>query len=135
MEGPSQADSIEEGKYMRELDRVFEVEREWIDIDAQDIYNYDQDLYSKMVRYPLEVLAIFEIVLMDMASTRNPLFEKHIQARIFNLRTSTCMRNLNPSGGCHPFSNKMFLKDQRASIALMKYCLEYWWFWKIFVGG
>lgn len=135
MEAPLQADSIEEGKYMRELDRVFEIEREWIDIDAQDIYNYDQDLYNKMVRYPLEVLAIFEIVLMDMASTRNPLFEKHIQARIFNLRTSICMRNLNPSGGYLPFSNKMFLKDRRMLIVLMKYCLEYSWFWIIFVDG
>lgn len=49
-------------------------------------------------RYPLEVLAIFDIVLMDMVSRINPLFEKHIQARIFNLKASTCMRNLNPSG-------------------------------------
>ncbi|KAL0454144.1 UNVERIFIED_CONTAM: DNA replication licensing factor MCM4 [Sesamum latifolium] len=50
-----------------------------------------------MVRYPLEVLAIFDIVLMDMVSRINPLFEKHIQARIFNLKSSTSMRNLNPS--------------------------------------
>ncbi|KAK1378893.1 hypothetical protein POM88_025637 [Heracleum sosnowskyi] len=33
-----------------------------------------------------------------MVSRINPLFEKHIQARIFNLKTSTTMRNLNPSG-------------------------------------
>ncbi|KAK1394206.1 hypothetical protein POM88_013262 [Heracleum sosnowskyi] len=32
-----------------------------------------------------------------MVSRINPLFEKHIQARIFNLKTSTTMRNLNPS--------------------------------------
>ncbi|KAK1388205.1 hypothetical protein POM88_016383 [Heracleum sosnowskyi] len=35
---------------------------------------------------------------IDMVSRINPLFEKHIQARIFNLKTSTTMRNLNPSG-------------------------------------
>lgn len=97
-EEPTQMDSIEEGKYMKELDKVFEMEREWIDVDAMDIFSYDPDLYNKMVRYPLEVLAIFEIVLMDMASSRNPLFEKHIQARVYNLKTSTSMRNLNPSG-------------------------------------
>ncbi|KAK4752091.1 hypothetical protein SAY87_020889 [Trapa incisa] len=97
-EEPTQMDSIEEGKYMKELDRVFEFEREWIDVDAMDIFSYDPDLYNKMVRYPLEVLAIFEIVLMDMASSRNPLFEKHIQARVYNLKTSVSMRNLNPSG-------------------------------------
>ncbi|KAK1394400.1 UDP-arabinose 4-epimerase [Heracleum sosnowskyi] len=34
-----------------------------------------------------------------MVSRINPLFEKHIQARIFNLKTLTTMRNLNPSDG------------------------------------
>lgn len=97
-EGNVAADSLEEGKYMKELDRVLELEREWIDVDAADLYEYDQDLYNKMVRYPLEVLAIFEIVLMDIASGRNPLYEKHVQVRVFNLRNSTSMRMLNPSG-------------------------------------
>ncbi|KAJ4966046.1 hypothetical protein NE237_017895 [Protea cynaroides] len=70
---------------------------ECLDIDAQDVYNYDSDLYTMMIHYPLEVLAIFDIVLMDLDSRIKPLFEKHIQARIFNLRTSSSMRNLNPS--------------------------------------
>ena len=51
-----------------------------------------------MVRYPLEVLAIFEIFLMDFVTLINPLFDKHVQVRIHNLRSSTSMRNLNPSG-------------------------------------
>ncbi|KAL2537696.1 DNA replication licensing factor MCM4 [Forsythia ovata] len=86
-----------EGKYMQAINHVIEIEGESLDVDAQDVYDYDSDLYTKMVRYPLEVLAIFDIVLMDMVSRINPLFEKHIQARIFNLRSSTSMRNLNPS--------------------------------------
>lgn len=86
-----------EGKYMRLINGVIEVEGDSLNVDAGDVYDYDTDLYNKMVRYPLEVLAIFDIVLMDMVSRINPLFEKHIQARIFNLKTSTCMRNLNPS--------------------------------------
>ncbi|XP_010268614.1 PREDICTED: DNA replication licensing factor MCM4 [Nelumbo nucifera] len=90
---PSQA----EGKYMRAIHHILEVEGESLDVDAHDVFDYDSDLYNKMVRYPLEVLAIFDIVLMDMASRIKPLFEKHIQARIFNLKTSTSMRNLNPS--------------------------------------
>lgn len=90
--------SYTEGKYMRAIHRVLEIEGESLDVDAHDVFNYDSDLYTKMVRYPLEVLAIFDIVLMDMVSRINPLFEKHIQARIFNLKTSTSMRNLNPSG-------------------------------------
>ena len=87
-----------EGKYMRAIRRVLEVEGDWLDVDAHHVFDYDPDLYNKMVRYPLEVLAIFDIVLMDMVSKIDPYFEKHIQARIFNLKSSTCMRNLNPSG-------------------------------------
>ncbi|PHT93510.1 DNA replication licensing factor MCM4 [Capsicum annuum] len=86
-----------EGKYMRAIHHVIEMEGDSLDVDAHDVFDYDGDLYTKMVRFPLEVLAIFDIVLMDMVSRINPLFEKHIQARIFNLKTSTSMRNLNPS--------------------------------------
>ncbi|XP_022762300.1 DNA replication licensing factor MCM4 [Durio zibethinus] len=86
-----------EGKYMRLIHRVLEIEGEWIDVDAHDVFNYDSDLYNKMVRYPLEVLAIFDIVLMDIVSLINPLFDKHVQVRIHNLKSSTSMRNLNPS--------------------------------------
>lgn len=87
-----------ERKYMRMIDRVLEIEGEWIDVDAHDVFEYSPDLYTKMVRYPLEVLAIFDIVLMDIISGINPLFEKHVQVRIYNLKESTSMRNLNPSG-------------------------------------
>lgn len=83
---------------MAAIHRVLEIEGEWIDVDARDVSDYDSDLYTKMVRYPLEVLAIFDIVLMDIVSLINPLFDKHVQVRIYNLKTSTSMRNLNPSG-------------------------------------
>lgn len=86
-----------EGKYMRKIRDVIEVEGEWIDVDAGDLWVYDRDLYGKMVRYPLEVLAIFDIVVMDVVGRMNPLFEKHVQVRVFGLKGSTCMRNLNPS--------------------------------------
>ncbi|KAF5745427.1 DNA replication licensing factor MCM4-like [Tripterygium wilfordii] len=86
-----------EGKYMRAIQFVLELEQEWLDVDANDVFDYNTDLYNKMVRYPLEVLAIFDIVLMDIVSGINPLFEKHVQVRIYNLKSSTSMRNLNPS--------------------------------------
>ncbi|GLJ06335.1 hypothetical protein SUGI_0036660 [Cryptomeria japonica] len=86
-----------EGKYMRLLEQTMEVEGDSLNIDAMNIFEYDEDLYGKMVRYPLEVLAIFDIVLMDVAVHLKPLWEKHIQARIFNLRDTVNMRELNPS--------------------------------------
>lgn len=87
-----------EGKYEKLIKQVIEVEGDSLDVDARDVFDHDPDLYTKMVRYPLEVLAIFDLVLMNMVSRINPMFEKHIQTRIFNLRSSTSMRNLNPSG-------------------------------------
>ncbi|CAA7402877.1 unnamed protein product [Spirodela intermedia] len=88
-----------DGKYMRALHRILELDggSGSLDVDAQDVFDYDPDLYNKMVRYPLEVLAIFDIVLMDMVARINPLFEKHIQTRVFHLKSSVSMRNLNPS--------------------------------------
>ena len=69
-----------------------------LDVNERDVFDYDPDLYTKMARYPLEVLAIFDIVLMNIVGRINPLFEKHVQTRIFNLKSSTLVRNLNPSG-------------------------------------
>eukprot|EP01018_Ginkgo_biloba_P013305 Gb_36024 [translate_table: standard] len=86
-----------EGKYMRLLEQTMEIEGDSLNVDAKNILDYDEDLYGKMVRYPLEVLAIFDIVLMDVAVRLRPLWEKHIQARIFNLRDTVNMRDLNPS--------------------------------------
>lgn len=91
--------AMEEGKYMRAVHRIMELDGgESLDVDAHDVFDYDPDLYGKMVRYPLEVLAIFDIVLMDLVARIDPLFEKHIQTRIYNLKSSVSMRNLNPSG-------------------------------------
>ncbi|EPS58855.1 hypothetical protein M569_15957, partial [Genlisea aurea] len=86
-----------EGKYITLINLVIEIDGESLDVDAQDVFDYDNDLYIKLVKYPLEVLAIFDIVLMDLVTRINPSFDKHIQARIFNLKRSTTMRDLNPS--------------------------------------
>ena len=58
-----------------------ELEEDSLNVNARNILDYDEDLYVKMVRYPLEVLAIFDIVLMDMAVRLVPLWEKHIQVK------------------------------------------------------
>ncbi|CAN6555235.1 unnamed protein product [Malus baccata var. baccata] len=93
----TESEYLTEGKYIEAIKRVIEMEDDSLDVDARNVFDYDSDLYAKMVRYPLEVLAIFDIVLMEMLPIINPLFEKHIQTRIYNLKTSTSMRNLNPS--------------------------------------
>ncbi|XP_020517369.1 DNA replication licensing factor MCM4 [Amborella trichopoda] len=86
-----------EGKYIRIIDQTLELEGHSLNIDGQDMFDYDQDLYVKMVRYPLEVLAIFDMVVMELVNKKKPLYDKHIQTRVFNLRSSVNMRDLNPS--------------------------------------
>ena len=91
---------LREGKYEIAIKRVIEMKSKAsrsMSIHEMCL-DYDPDLYTKMGRYPLEVLGIFDIVLMNMGGRINPLFEKHIQTQIFNLKSSTSMRNLNPSG-------------------------------------
>ena len=52
-------------------------------VNSRDVFDYDPDLYTKMVRYPLEVLAIFDIVLMNIVGRIKPLyFENHIQFKL-----------------------------------------------------
>jgi DNA replication licensing factor MCM4 len=85
-----------EGKYIH---RILELEGgESLDGDTHDLFDHDPNLYAKMVRYPLEALTIFDIVLMDLVARTEPFFEKHIQTRIYNLKSSISLRNLNPSG-------------------------------------
>ncbi|KAJ7556567.1 hypothetical protein O6H91_05G088500 [Diphasiastrum complanatum] len=86
-----------EGKYMQLLEQTIEIEGDSLNIDARNILDYDEDLYVKTIRYPLEVLAIFDLVLMDIAVQLKPDWDKHIQARIFNLKEAVNLRDLNPS--------------------------------------
>lgn len=109
---------LREGKYETAIKRVLEVEGDSLDVDAHDVFAYDPDLYTKMARYPLEVLAIFDIVLMNMVGQINPLFEKHIQTRIFNLKSSTSMRNLNPSG-------KFFFQSFKSNFSFSGVCFSF----------
>ncbi|BBN04176.1 DNA replication licensing factor MCM4 [Marchantia polymorpha subsp. ruderalis] len=90
-----------EAKYMKHLEQIITEELNTLNIDARDLWNSDEDLYVKMVRYPLEILAIFDIQIGKMekpiAEAINPNFDNHIQVRFYNLKESVNMRDLNPS--------------------------------------
>lgn len=55
-----------------------EVEGDSLNIDAMNVFEYDEDLYGKMVGYPLEVLTILDIVWMDVAVHLKTLWDKNI---------------------------------------------------------
>ncbi|CAM6102730.1 unnamed protein product [Calypogeia fissa] len=90
-----------EAKYMRYLEQIILEESDTMNIDAMNIYESDEELYRQMVRYPLEVLAIFDAQIrkleVPIVEALNQNFENYIQVRIFNLKESVNMRDLNPS--------------------------------------
>nr|POE60443.1 dna replication licensing factor mcm4 [Quercus suber] len=85
------------------IKRVIEIEGESLDVNSRDVFGYDPDLYTKML---------------------SPLFEKHIQTRIFNLKSSTSMRNLNPSDVERMVSLKDPVVINRGQITEPKICLK-----------
>eukprot|EP00897_Mesotaenium_endlicherianum_P008165 jgi/Mesen1/7377/ME000382S06576 len=86
-----------EAKYSRLLDELIEREASSLNVDCTNMHAYDPELYRILVRYPLEVVPIFDMTLVDMAEKRDPHFTGHIQVRPFNLRNIIHMRELNPS--------------------------------------
>lgn len=54
-----------------------------MNIDAMNIYEFDEELYRQMVRYPLEVLAIFDAQIrkleVPIVAAINSNFENYIQ--------------------------------------------------------
>ena len=70
-----------------------------LDIDCKDLMQHDRALYLQLVRYPQEVITIFD---MGLADRYDQLFHEvpdvPLQVRTFNLAMQTTMRELNPEG-------------------------------------
>jgi DNA replication licensing factor MCM4 len=86
-----------EAKYIQLIEQATEREEDTLNIDASNVYEHDPDLYSKIVRYPLDIIPLLDVACMEEAVKIKPDYEKAIEARPFNLRESVNMRDLNPS--------------------------------------
>ncbi|TQD99408.1 hypothetical protein C1H46_014978 [Malus baccata] len=56
----TESEYLTEGKYIEAIKRVIEMEDDSLDVDARNVFDYDSDLYAKMVRYPLEIVRLQE---------------------------------------------------------------------------
>ncbi|GJP44531.1 hypothetical protein CLOM_g3919 [Closterium sp. NIES-68] len=92
-----EADDAIHAKYSQQLDELVEMEGDTFPVDCADVYAFSAELYRMLVRYPLEVIPIFDIKIAELAADRMPMWDKHIQVRTFNLRDTVHMRDLNPS--------------------------------------
>ncbi|CAK9211657.1 unnamed protein product [Sphagnum troendelagicum] len=86
-----------EAKYIQLIEQATEREEDTLNIDASNVYEHDPDLYSKIVRYPLDIIPLLDVACLEEAVKIKPDYEKAIEARPFNLRESVNMRDLNPS--------------------------------------
>ena len=59
--------------------QVLEREGDSFLIDCHDVHAHDPELYRLLVRYPLEVIPIFDIVIADMAAEKDPTRDLQIQ--------------------------------------------------------
>lgn len=53
-----------------------------MNVDGQDLKKFNENLYHQLVRYPLEVIPIFDIVIAEIAMQRVPDWSRHIQVRL-----------------------------------------------------
>ena len=91
------------GYYIKLLKSQFELERYNLDIDASHLFEFDQDLYYKLIYFPAETILYFDriineyyqkIMMNDISC--NAGLEHNFQARIKNLRNKISMRELKP---------------------------------------
>lgn len=57
-------------------------EEDTINIDMSNIFDHDPDLYSKIVRYPLDIIPLLDTECQEVATSIEPAYEKHIEVRI-----------------------------------------------------
>lgn len=84
-------------KYPRLLRLAHDSGESFLDIDCNDLLEHDRGLYTQLVRYPQEVIVIFDAALAELYEhefRETPLVP--LQVRTFNLAAVTSMRDLNP---------------------------------------
>lgn len=90
-------------KYRSELAYLLESQDTELTIDAMDLYRFNRRLYRNLVHYPQELIPLMDIVVrsmlddMAMELYQETLGDRGIQTRVFNLRNTKHMRDLNPS--------------------------------------
>jgi DNA replication licensing factor MCM4 len=83
----------ETSKYMRMMNEAKYSASSHVDLDCMDLYSHKPQLYQQLVRYPQEMVPIFD-------DTLQTVFEREVdaettqqmQVRTFNLKETTNMR-------------------------------------------
>lgn len=83
--------------YPAMLEEIIKTDQLGINIDCNNLYEYDRELYMQLIAYPQELIPIFDLVINDLAADSLGMDpQSRIQVRTFNLRERKHMRDLNP---------------------------------------
>ena len=92
------AEDVNDPKYLRGLRQIRETNRTHLNVDCRDLKSFSDELYRLLVRYPQEVVPIFDVEVNEIFRAQFPdhELESDIQVRTYGLDKVTTMRDLNP---------------------------------------
>jgi DNA replication licensing factor MCM4 len=83
--------------YLQRLDLLKQSNGVMLMIDGEHIYQYDKELYQQMIRFPSDIIMIFDRVVSEIFAS---LFQNEVawntEVAIYNLRKHIRVRELNP---------------------------------------
>lgn len=92
-----------DGFYWRQLKLLIATDNFNLDFDAAHIYEFDRDLYHKLIYFPAETILYFDRIINEFFqregandTSKNICSEHTVQARIKNLKSKIAMRELRP---------------------------------------
>jgi DNA replication licensing factor MCM4 len=87
-----------ERKYLNLLDEISITQENILNIDCTDMFDYNQTLYSQLIRYPQEIIPLMDYLIDEIFHELYSDVEmsNRIQVRVFNLKEVHHMRLLDP---------------------------------------
>ena len=68
----------------------------YVNIDCHDLNDYDKDLYTQLLRYPMEMIPIFDLVVNEYLQSQGVELPAQLTTRPYNLDATQSMRDLDP---------------------------------------
>jgi len=85
-----------EAMYPGLLEEALEKQQFHINLNCRNLHQFDPNLYKELIRYPQEIIPVFDLVIDAHKANLGNEDNKRVQVRPFQLTEVKNMRNLNP---------------------------------------
>jgi len=84
--------------YMQKLEEIYTLEDPFLNLNCHHLYEFDTDLYRKLINYPQEVIPIFDMAVNEVFYDLYPDMQlpHPINIRPFKVMETNDIRSLNP---------------------------------------